>query len=113
MIELIILDHLSSTLQTNEVYLEVPDDPPASFIVIDKTGGGEDNLIGSATLAIQSYGATMLDAATLNELVKSAMDTATESKYIYSAKLDTDYNFTDTRTKRYRYQAVYDITFNE
>jgi len=113
MIELIILDHLSSTLNTDDVYMEVPDDPPASFIVIDKTGGGEENLIGSATIAIQSYGATMLDAALLNESVKEAMRSATESRYIYSASLETDYNFTDSRTKRYRYQAVYDISYNE
>ena len=113
MIELIVLNHLSSELNTNNVYLEVPDNPPASFIVIDKTGGGETNQIGSAKLAIQSYGASMLDAATLNESVKAAMRKAQESKYIYSASLETDYNFTDTRTKRYRYQAVYDISYNE
>ena len=30
---------------------------------------------------------------------------------ISSAKLDTDYNFTDTSTREYRYQAVYDLTY--
>lgn len=113
MIELTVLSHISSTLNTNNVFLEVPEDPPASFIVIEKTGGNENNLIQGATLAIQSYGASILDAAHLNEDVKAAMDTLSEDAKVYSCRLDTDYNFTDTRTKRYRYQAVFDITFNE
>ena len=39
------------------------------------------------------------------------MEQATILPTISSAKLNTDYNFTDTTTREYRYQAVYDLTY--
>ena len=62
-------------------------------------------------LALQSYGATLYQAAELNEQVKAAMEDIVELDLISRAELNTDYNFTDTQTKRYRYQAVYDLIF--
>ena len=32
---------------------------------------------------------------------------------ISSCKLDTDYNFTDPKSKQYRYQAIFRITYLE
>ena len=51
----------------------------------------------------------MFGASSLNEEVKKAVDSLIELNEIASVKLNTDYNFTDTTTKKYRYQAVYDI----
>ena len=34
-----------------------------------------------------------------------------ESTNIFKSSLNSDYNFTDTSTKKYRYQAVYDIYY--
>ena len=39
------------------------------------------------------------------------MEDIVELDSISQAELNTDYNFTDTQTKRYRYQAVYDLVF--
>lgn len=39
------------------------------------------------------------------------MEKALNLDEIASVKLDNDYNFTDTETKEYRYQAVFDITY--
>ena len=72
MIEKTILDYLGSKL-AESVYMEVPEDPPQSFAVIEKTGSGEENGIFTATLAVQSHAETLYDAATLNETVKAAM----------------------------------------
>lgn len=113
MIEKTILNHLAATMNMTDVYMEVPENPPATFIVIEKTGGGENNEIGAATFAIQSYGPSLLDAATLNVSVKTAMKSLITHSDVAKCQLDTDYNFTDTSTKRYRYQAVYDITCYE
>jgi hypothetical protein len=60
--------------------------------------------------AIQSISDSLLGAATLNEAVKLAMDSAASLAEVCSANLNSDYNFTDTSTKQYRYQAIYDIT---
>lgn len=108
MIESIILNHLLSVLSV-PVYMEVPETPEKKFVVVEKTGSGVKNKIHSAMLVVQSYAPTLFTAAELNEAVKAAMETADELDEICSVKLNTDYNFTDTSTKRYRYQAVYDI----
>ena len=93
------------------VYMEVPEGggtPP--FAVIEKTGGGViDGVIYSATLTIQSYGATLLEAAQANEVIKALMAGAIELSVVARARLNSDYNFTDTTKKLYRYQAVFDI----
>lgn len=110
MIEQLIYNYLSVRAPF-PVYMEVPEGggtPP--FAVIQKTGGGMiDNLVFSATLAIQSYGGTLLEAAQTNELIKGLMASAVALPDVTRCRLNSDYNFTDTTKKHYRYQAVFDI----
>lgn len=108
MIEAVVLDYLSGCLQV-PVYMEVPENPPDTYVVIEKTGSGRENWIDSAVMAIQSYAASLYEVATLNEQVKAAMDAIIELPEISRSELNSDYNYTDTTTKRYRYQAVYDL----
>ncbi len=110
MIEKTILDYLSDVLSV-PVYLEVPEEPSDSFVLLEKTGSSRTNWVCAATMALQSYGPSLYDAAVLNETVKVAMDGAITLDVICAARLNSDYNFTDTATKRYRYQAVYDVTY--
>lgn len=108
MIEEIILKYLLKSMSV-PVYMEIPESPPEKFVILEKTGGGSANYICSATLAIKSYGKTLYEAAELNEQVKIVMEDITDLNEIVSVKLNNDYNFTDTSSKEYRYQAVYDI----
>ncbi len=110
MIETTVLDYLSSVLP-EPCSLEVPERPPVRFVVLEKTGSSRKNFINTATFAVQSYAPSLFEAAELNERVKAAMDDLILLPDIFSAKLDSDYNFTDTATKQYRYQAVYNITY--
>ena len=110
MIETIVLDYLSEALSV-PVSMEVPEDPPDQFVVIEKTGGGEENHIKSATLAIQSVADSLYQAAVLNEAVKAYMDGISDLDSIGRSSLNSDYNFTDTASKRYRYQAVFDLIY--
>lgn len=111
MIETVILNHLKTELETDHVYMEVPrDNLPDYFVVVEKTGGERTDHIWQSSIAVQSYGPSLLAAATLNDSVKAAMDSLIDEKEITKAAYDSDYNFTDTDTKRYRYQCVYDIT---
>lgn len=110
MIEEVILNHLSSALDV-PVYMEMPEDCGGSFVVIEKTGSSSVNRITSATFAIQSYGATLYEAAQLNESVKSAMAAAIERDDIARVALNSDYNYTDTELKAYRYQAVFVVVY--
>lgn len=112
MIERTILDYLASALSV-PVRMQMPSAPPDRFVLLEKTGSSRENYISQATVAVQSYGPSLLEAAQLNEGVKAAMDGLTALDEIGAVRLNSDYNFTDTVTKRYRYQAVYEITHYE
>lgn len=108
MIEKVILDYLSDTLKL-PCYMEVPQNPPAVFVIIEKTSAGRSNYIDSSALAIQSYAESLYDAASLSDAVKSAMLDSIILDEVASCRLNSEYNFTDPRMKQYRYQAVFDL----
>lgn len=113
MIETVLINYLSGKIDV-PVYMEKPARPPVSFVVIEKTGAAMSNQIETSLFAFQSHASTLFHAASLNETVKRAMLAAPgEVAEIASARLDSDYNFTDTASKQYRYQAVFSITHYE
>lgn len=110
MIEKILLEYLSEHLDV-PVYLEKPPNPPKKMVLVEKTGSDRTNRIDGATIALQSYGGSLVDTIELNEQVKAVMDNIIELDSIGGCDFSTDYNFTDTQTKQHRYQAVYFITY--
>ena len=112
MIEKTILDYLGEHL-TVPVYMEEPINKPASYVLIERTGSSESNLVETTTLALQSYGASLYDAAVLNMAVKARIKQAVELPSVSAVYINSDYNFTDTETKRYRYQCVAVVTHYE
>lgn len=107
MIETTLLTYLKSELPCPVVFERVSNKPP--FVLIEKTGTSRGNRITTSTFALQSYGETMAKSADLNEAVKIAMDNFITLDEISASFLNSDYNFTNTATKEYRYQCVYDI----
>lgn len=117
MIEQTIYEYLKSEFEGSgvDVFMQVPDQNPAPdyrapFIVIEKTGTSVENWIAESTFAIQSYAATLFEAASLSEQVVKTMFGAIAMDDITRVELNSEYNFTDTETRRPRYQAVFDIT---
>ncbi|WP_105159321.1 hypothetical protein [Streptococcus suis] len=110
MIEVITLNFLTEHLSV-PVYTEHEEEMPDSFVVFEKTSGGKKNHLYQATLAIQSYGQSLEEAAFLNEEVKTVVEKMIGLPSISKVELNSDYNFTDTETKRYRYQAVVDFIY--
>ncbi|MEA4965386.1 MAG: hypothetical protein VB055_06155 [Oscillospiraceae bacterium] len=108
MIEKTVLDYLSASLSL-PVKMEVPENPPEEFLVVEKTGSDVSNHIKRATIAVQSYAGSLYRAACINEDVKAATENLVALPEISKASLNSDYNFPDTQTKKYRYQAVFDI----
>jgi len=108
MIAKTLLDYLGSNLDV-PVVMEAPDQT-TGYVLIDQTGSSRTNHIITTTFAIQSYGASLYDAMVLNDAVKDAMVGFAELDEITRVELETDYNFTNTATKQYRWQAVYLIT---
>ena len=108
MIEQTIIAHLNDCLAV-PVSGQVPEDPPATFVTVEKTGVGVKNHIFSAQLAIQSWAESQAKAAELNEAVKVAMADAVQLDEISRCRLDSDFNDPDTTRKFNRYQAVFSV----
>lgn len=110
LIEEYVMDYLSEKLGV-PVYGQFDDATEKVFLVIEKTGSYTSNKIEHATLVVQSYTGSIAESAKLNRKVIKAMDNIIENDTISSIDLNSDYNYTDTSLKRYRYQAVFDITY--
>ena len=108
MIAKTLLDYLNDALDV-PVRMEAPEQL-SDYVLIDQTGSSRTNHIITTTFAIQSYGDTLYEAMVLNDEVKEAMVGFAELSEITRVELQTDYNYTNTVTKQYRWQAVYLIT---
>lgn len=106
MIELTIVDYLKTKVNIPVVMEEINE---PEYIIVQRLGTSETNHIKSSTFAIQSYSDTLYNAAVLNESVKDIMRSIIELDEISDCSLNTDYNYTDTTTKTYRYQAVFEL----
>lgn len=109
MIEVIVINYLSDALSV-PVSGEVTDKHPKQ-VTVSRGGSTEEDHIETAMLVIDSYANTMLQAAELNASVKQAMKHIVELDSISACYLVTDYVHTNTAGKRYRYQAVFNITY--
>lgn len=110
MIETTILEYLEEYLDV-ECYMEMPRTMPTSaFVIIERTGRFVTDCIVTSMFAFQSYAPTLAEAAALNERVESAVATLPTLPAISAAHFNSSYNYTDTETKQYRYQCVFDIT---
>lgn len=113
MIEVTILNYLNDKLSVPCFMEHQRSTDLAEYVVLERTGGSNADKVNTVTFAIQSYASSMYNAAVLNESVKSAMESAHDLAKIASVTLNSDYNFTDTTKKQYRYQAVFRIVFTD
>lgn len=97
-------DHLSVP-----AFSERKDKMPEKYVFFEKTGSGKKNHLSSSTFAFQSYAESMYGAAKLNEELKEVVEDMIALNEVSRIKLNSDYNYTDTEIKTYRYQAVFDI----
>ena len=103
MIEVIVKKFLDGMLDVPSFFEHEPN-MPESYVILEKTGSG-------GSFAFQSYASSLQKAAELNERVKKAVENLITVNEISGVHHNSDYNFTDTDTKQYRYQAVYDINY--
>lgn len=108
MIEAILVSELETALKV-PVYVMFPENYPTEFIVLDRIGMNKTNYVTSYTIAIQSYGATAFQAATLNESVIDAMEELLTDNRFSRVHLNTSQMYTDTTRKLPRYQSTFEI----
>lgn len=110
MIETIVKDFMESHLPV-PVFMEYPKEPHKRFVVLRKADSSRVDFIDTATFIADSYAESMFESARLNEQVVTAFDSLIELDSISSSKRGGDYNVPDTQNKRYRYQAVCNVTY--
>ena len=108
MIEKIVLDYLNETLEY-PTYTQEQNKGEKYFYLIQKVGSGVENKINTSMIAIQSYAPSRLEAAEMNYAMIEAMDDIIQLDEIGKCKKNSDYDYTDTSKKRYRYQALFEI----
>lgn len=113
MIELVLLDYLKTKFDIPVVMEEINED---EYIKIQKTGSSINERIPSSSFAIQCYSTSLYNAALLNEELKKVLlgdggdyMGIAELKEVNKCSLNSDYEYTDTTTKKYRYQATFDL----
>lgn len=112
MIEAKVISFLGTKTGLN-VYAERPKTLGSEFILVERTGAGMTNRIKRAVIAVQSYADSLCRAAEINALVESAMEDLVTVKDISKCELNSSYNYTDTETRKYRYQAVFNVYYME
>ena len=110
MIELTVKEFMEGRLSV-PLFMEIPANPPKAFVVLHKGDTSREDFVNSAMFVADSYAPSMLEAARLNEQVVAAFDSLTDLDTVSSSKRGGDYSVPDTQNKRYRYQAVFDITY--
>jgi hypothetical protein len=120
MIEKQLRAYLAAWLTDVPVLMETPEVPstdypefPSSLVLIQRISGRKTDKVSRASFAIQSYGASLLDAAELDEDVREAMEDFVWEENIGAVSLASCYNHTDPRDGKYRYQSTFDITHLE
>lgn len=111
MIEKTVIAYLKKKFPDEIVKAEVPKGMPDRFITVEKTGSQQIGIgLFQSTLAVQSWDTTRMKAAELSEEVCNAMRSMPDEEDEVTRSTGADYDFTDTATKRYRYQAVFTLT---
>lgn len=114
LIEATLVQYLENALDTEHVYAERPVNVPEEYYLIERTASAEVNHIQRATIAIQSIsGVSLLRAAEMNQAVLKALPLMVQVEDVSCCRLNSAYNFTDTESKEYRYQAVFDLYYME
>ena len=110
MIEVTVKNYLDRVL-TVPVTMERAAEPPGKYIVLERTGETVENMLRTATIVVQAYADSMYEAAVLCETVITEMQGITSVENVSACYLVSSYNFTDTSTKKYRYQAVFTVAY--
>lgn len=97
-----------------EAYISIPETHGPAFAIVGMTGASLENHINGARITVQSYGTRQVMAGELNDRVIGLMVYhLPELENISKVTLETAYPQTDLRTKQYRYQAVFYVTYME
>ena len=93
-------------------YMERPGNGTETYFVIEKVSGTRDEYIDFARITVQTYAPSLYQAATLCDRLNDAMLTDFLTlPNISNVEINSTYNYTDTTTKKYRDQTLFEIYY--
>ena len=110
LIEKTIRDYLLNKIPNVPIEVQEPTDE-TKYIVLRVIDRGKIDLINAVTVEFYSYGNSKLEAAALDEELRSAMEDIVELDSIFSCKLgggNDDYN---TDLDRNRYRSYFNLSY--
>lgn len=109
-----VVDYLNAKGLGATAYYDVPSERPATFIVVERTGGEDGELvIERPMLDIQCWAGSRRDAALLADAVKGALRSMPyEVDDCFYADLTSTFRDYDLDSGTPRYHVVTEITFN-
>ena len=111
LIEKVVLDHLKTKLNSNDVYLETPEVIPSEFVEFRVEARGKVNQIDAVTFEIYSEADSRLAAAQLDKRVRDAMESLIEGDSISSSKLGGGRVEMDNALRKYRNVVYYNVIY--
>lgn len=106
MIEFLMIKFLDAVLDV-PTFAERPEKPPKSYVIAEKTSSG-GNFVTESTFTFYCYAETLARACKLSNQVKKILEN-TPPEWILKAEFQSDFNATETSTKKYRYICIFDI----
>lgn len=92
--------------------MERPNNGTGVYFVIEKVGGSRNEHIDSAMITVQTFAPSLYQAASVCEALNEAMlNDFIVLPNISSIELNSSYNYTDTKSKDYRYQSLFEIYY--
>lgn len=93
------------------IYAETPaENIPENYVLIRRTGGSMADYIRQHNIYTETVGKDRLTTLRNHEAVIAAMLEIRDHTELMACRLNSDYDATTTRTKDYRYQALWQIT---
>ena len=95
----------------HEAYANVPANPPAEFVTVERTGGSVIDLVDHPSLAIQCWAATDEAAERLANVVRAQIVCGARPFGVTRIDVNSGpYRFYDEATRCPRYQLTLDVT---
>lgn len=91
-------------------YADAPNPMPAEFVTVERTGGGDRNMVDRPTLAVQIWAGGRKAAAELADAVRRDLESLTGTLGLGAVRVASIYNWPDPETRRARYQLTVEAT---
>ena len=105
-----IRNYLLEKIKNVPIEVEQPTNE-SKYIVFDVIDRNKTDHINAVTVEFYSYGKSKLEAASLDEELRTAMENIVELDSIFSSKLGGGDDDFDEDLKKYRYRAYFNIFY--